>query len=94
MEKINRIYLGTGWIWFVICIFLFPALVTIVIIYKKTKNCNIKVWLLVQSRIMFFISYAETLFIKETGPRENHGNFAWGIYFLQACYMWFIWQNG
>ena len=43
---------------------------------KSEKSILTKVWL------MYILSFFTFLVLKETGMRENDGNFAWGMYFF------------
>ena len=64
---------------------LFPFVITIVLIvaYKRKKDSlYVRLNSLFQAWTMFFISYAEKLFMLETGERAHHGNYAWGVYFF------------
>lgn len=63
---------------------LFPLFTTIVyfcIYFGKSKK-ELDASILVQSWLMFAISFFERFFLFETGPREGHGNFLWGCFFF------------
>ena len=60
---------------------LFPILVLLVILFISRKSkLNVKKY--IQSWLMFLFSYLQYMFMAETGPRAQHGNYSWGIYFF------------
>lgn len=52
----------------------FPILVLILAFSKRYVPVN-----LVQSWLLFFVSWLEARLFTETGPRAMHGNFGWGL---------------
>lgn len=56
-----------------ICGLAFPLFVSLLMLIKKTRLGALgKMW------VMFAVSMLERLFVIETGPRREHGNFCWG----------------
>ena len=62
------------WFFYIICGLLFPILVTLVSAVKK----NLKNKLLIQTWVMYLISWLTSYFFTEYGKRSAHGNFGWG----------------
>lgn len=58
----------------------FPIFATVYLKIKSTDIKNLK--FLKYAWILFAISYAERVFVFETGIRASHGNFAWGMIFF------------
>ena len=63
-----------------LCDLAFPLFSTFLLLFKdrskSEKSILTKVWL------MYILSFFTFLVLKETGMRENDGNFAWGMYFF------------
>lgn len=56
-----------------VCGLAFPLFVSLLVLIKKIRFGALgKMW------IMFAVSMAQRLFVIETGPRREHGNFCWG----------------
>jgi hypothetical protein len=61
---------------YLICGLAFPLFVTAIMLIKHYKaNAHIKIW------VFFVIGWLERTFLMETGERETHGNFGWGVKF-------------
>lgn len=52
----------------------FPIIVLILAVWKR--YCPL---ILIQSWVLFLISWMEVIFLTETGSRATHGNFYWGL---------------
>ncbi len=65
--------------------FAFPIYVSYLVIRNRNTFDKYDKQMLTQTWAMYFVAFAELLFITETGRRANDGNFGWG------GFLWPIW---
>lgn len=74
----------TDWNWFygIVSEFLFPIIATVIILIYSGKHHDISLRILCQGWLFLLMCFLQGVFMEETGPRANHGNYTWGQYFF------------
>lgn len=59
---------------------LFPFFVIATLVFLKIKGKKIYLYRVMFGMLLFCVAHLEQLLMIETGPRAQHGNYAWGVY--------------